>query len=112
MLKIIKRFGDICTGLVMIVLSLCVQFFFFFLLSMPVLPMLGYVGLKIESRAGEWVVFSILLLAFNGVACWEYFRKQRANVRLGSTATVIFHVPRGIDLIMTGSERVSRSTEQ
>jgi hypothetical protein len=108
----LKRFGDICTGLVMIVLSLCVQFFFFFLLSMVVLLLLGYVGLKIESRAGEWVVFSILLLAFNGVACWEYFRRLRANVLLGSTATVIFYVPRGIDLIITGSERVSRRTEQ
>ena len=109
--KILKRVGNVLVGMLMIVLSLCLQAFFFFFATMAVIAGLDALGLAPRSKSGEWVIFFLLLAIFNAIACWEYFRQRRANVQLGSTATAIFYVPRGIDLIITGSERVNRSTQ-
>ena len=107
-MRILKRIGNVIEGLVFIVLSLCLQSIFLILLTMAVLAGLSALGLKSESRALEWVIFGLLLVTINAIACWEYFKKQRAQVGLGRTSSVIFMIPRAFDLIWNGSERITR----
>jgi len=107
-MRILKRVMNIIEGLVFIVLSLCLQSIFLIMLTMAVLVGLSALGLKLQSRAWEWVIFSILLVTINAIACWEYFKKQRAQVQLVKTSSVIFMIPRAFDLIWNGSERITR----
>src|ERR1044071_4803811 len=108
-MRILKRIGNVIEGLVFIVVSLCFQAIFVFLLTMAVLIGLSAVGVKVEeSKVLQWVVFWLLLAGINALACWEYFFRQRATVRIGKTSSVIFMVPRAMDLIWNGSDRISR----
>jgi hypothetical protein len=107
-MRILKRIGNVIVGLVFILLSLCWQSLFVSLLTMAVLSGLSAMGLKVESRALGWVVFGLLLLMINATACWEYFCKGRAQVQLGEKASIIFMMPRALDLIWNGSERITR----
>jgi len=107
-MKFLKRIGNVIEGLVFIVLSLCLQSIFVILLTMAVLVGLSALGLKLENEVWQWVIFAFLLVTINALACWEYFRKQRAQVQLGKTSSVIFMIPRAFDLIWNGSERITR----
>jgi hypothetical protein len=82
-MRILKRIGNVIEGLVFIVLSLCLQSIFLILLTMAVLVSLSALGLKLESDVWQWMIFSLLLLTINAIACWEYFYKRRAQVQLG-----------------------------
>ena len=107
-MRILKRIGNVIEGLVFIVLSLCLQSIFLILLTMAVLVGLSALGLKLESDVWQWTIFSLLLVTINAIACWEYFSRQRAQVGLGKTSSVIFMIPRAFDLIWNGSERITR----
>jgi hypothetical protein len=107
-MRILKRIGNVIEGLVFIIVSLCWQAIFVGLLTMAVLFGLSALGLEIGSRYWEWGVFGLLLLTINAIACWEYFCKQRAVVQLGARASIIFMMPRALDLIWNGKERISR----
>jgi hypothetical protein len=106
--RILKRIGNIIEGLVFMIVSLCFQAIFVILLTMAVLVGLSALGLKLESDVWEWLVFALLLVTINALACWEYFCKRRAQVGIGKTSSVIFMFPRALDLIWNGSERISR----
>ena len=108
MMRLLKRVGNVIEGLVFLVLSVCLQSLFFLLVSMAVLAGLAALGLNVESRILQWTVFGLLLVATDALACWEYFYKNRATVRLGKTSSVIFMVPRAFDLIWNGSARINR----
>ncbi len=107
-MRILKRIGNVIEGLVFIVLSLCSQSLFVVMLTMAVLFGLSALGLKLESKVWQWVIFALLLVTFNVIACWEYFCKRRAQVQLGEKASIIFMMPRAFDLIWNGSERITR----
>ena len=108
-MRILKRIGNVIEGLVFMIVSLCFQAIFVFLLTMAILVGLSAIGLNLkESTVLQWVIFWLLLAGINALACWEYFYRQRATVRIGKTSSVIFMVPRAIDLIWNGSERISR----
>ncbi len=107
-MKLIRRFFNVIVGIVFIAVSLCLQSIFFVLLMVTVVAGLGAAGLKIESVTLQWLIFALLLLSFNAIACWEYFKKHRAQTGLGRTSSAIFMVPRALDLIWNGSERVGR----
>lgn len=107
-MKILKRIGNVIEGMVFIILSLFLQAIFVILLTMAVFVGMSALGLKLESDVWQWLVFSLLLVTINALACWEYFCKQRAQVGLGKTSSVIFMFPRALDLIWNGSERISR----
>jgi hypothetical protein len=101
-MRILKRILKVIEGLVFIVLSLCWQSLFCIMLTMALV-----VPLKLE-KAWAYTIFILLLFIFNAVACWEYFRKHRAQVKLGERASIIFMFPRALDLIWNDSERISR----
>ena len=107
-MRILKRIGNVIEGLVFIIVSLFVQTIFVVLLTMAVFVGLSAVGLHLDSDVWQWLVFVLLLLSINSLACWEYFCKQRAQVSIGKTSSVIFMFPRALDLIWNGSERISR----
>src|SRR5262245_6499452 len=107
-MKILKRIGNVIEGLVFMVVSLCFQAIFIILLTMAVVVGLSALGLKLESEVWQWLVFTLLLIGINALACWEYFCKLRAQVQIGKTSSVIFMFPRALDLIWNGSERISR----
>ena len=107
-MRILKRIGNVIEGLVFMAVSLCVQAIFVILLTMAVVVGLSALGLKLESEVWQWLVFTLLLVSINALACWEYFYKRRAQVQIGKTSSVIFMFPRAIDLIWNGSERISR----
>ena|SRR5438045_2477281 len=107
-MRILKRIGNVVEGLVFIVLSLSLQSIFVVMLTMAVVAGLSALGLKVESNVWQSIVFILLLVIINAIACWEYFCKQRAQVQLGKTSSVIFMVPRAFDLIWNGSERITR----
>ena len=107
-MKILKRIGNVIEGLVFMVVSLCLQAIFVILLTMAVVVGLSALGLKLESDVWQWLIFTLLLIGINGLACWEYFCKGRAQVQIGKTSSVIFMFPRALDLIWNGSERISR----
>ena len=112
MLYLLGRVWSAGVGLVMIAASLILQLLLFVLLAVaairPVLP-------DLDPR----IAVAALLVLFNGVACFEYFRRRRV-VGLGNAvhklaglvrpdsshaSMAIFLVPRGIDRIVTGRER-------
>src|SRR5581483_7360461 len=101
-MRILKRIGNVIEGLVFIVVSLCFQAIFVLLLSMAVLTGLSAMGLSAENKFLQWLIFALLLIGINALACWEYFRKQRAQVQIGKTSSVIFMFPRALDLIWNG----------
>ena len=107
-MRILQRIGNVIEGMVFIILSLCWQSLFVIMLTMAVLFGLSALGLKLESKVWQWLVFAVLLVTFNAIACWEYFSKRRAQVRLGERASIIFMMPRALDLIWNGSERITR----
>ncbi|MBI3870594.1 MAG: hypothetical protein HY299_18860 [Verrucomicrobia bacterium] len=107
-MRILKRIGNIIEGLVFGLLSLLLQSLFIGLLTGAVVIGLSALGLRLDGTPWPSLLFGLLLIAFNAIACWEYFVKERAVVRLGSKASIIFMVPRAIDLIWNGSERISR----
>src|SRR5438046_10727913 len=107
-MRILQRIGNIVEGLVFIVVSLSFQAIFVILLTMAVLFGLSALALNLESKVWQWLVFAALLIGINALACWEYFCKQRAQVQIGKTSSVIFMFPRALDLIWNGSERISR----
>ena|SRR5438445_4298470 len=107
-MRILKRIGNVIEGLVFMTLSLCWQSLSGVVLTMAVLFGLSAVGLNVESKVWQWLIFAVLLVTFNAIACWEYFAKRRAQMQLGERAWIIFMMPRAIDLIWNGSERITR----
>ena len=107
-MRILKRIGNVIEGLVFMVVSLGFQAIFIILLTMAIVVGLSALGLKLESDVWQWLVFALLLIGINALACWEYFLKRRAQVQFGKTSSVIFMFPRAFDLIGNGSERISR----
>ena len=107
-MRVLKRIGNVIEGLVSIALSLCWQSLCLILLTMAVLSGLSVLGLTLEGKLWQWLIFTLLLVTINAVACWEYFRKRRAQVQLGERASIIFMMPRAFDLIWNGSERITR----
>ena len=107
-MRILKRIGNVIEGLVFVLLSLIWQSFFVLLLTMAVAAGLEALGLKLEKNLWFWLIAAFLLVSINALACWEYFYKRRAQVSLGSKASIIFMMPRAFDLIWNGSERISR----
>lgn len=107
-MRILKRIGTIIEGIVFAFLSLCLQAIFTGMFTVAVVTGLSATGLALEETVWPKVMFVVLLVAFNAIACWEYFVKRRASVGLGSTASSFFMVPRAIDLIFTGKERITR----
>jgi len=107
-MRILKRIGNVIEGLVFIVVSLCWQSLFVIMLTMAVLFGLSALGLKLDSKVWQWLIFALLLVTINAIACWEYFCKRRAQVQLGERASIIFMMPRAFDLIWNGSERITR----
>ena len=110
-MRFLPRFWSVLVGLLMVAVSLSLQFCVFLILSGVVIPMLLT---KLDPRMS----FIGLLLLFNGVSCLENFR-QRKCVGLGNWvhklqgfATTdsrhismgIFLLPRGLDRIFTGRE--------
>ncbi len=107
-MRILRRIGSIIEGIVFGILSLCLQSVFTGLLTVAVVTGLSAAGLALEETAWPKVIFGFLMLTFNALASWEYFIKRRASVGLGSTASTFFMVPRAIDLILNGKERITR----
>lgn len=123
----LKRTWDVVISLFAIALSFILQFIFFGMLSMGAAGISEVSGLSTikEFPAGKCIIFFFVL--FNGLACWEYFRKRRhASVIDGESQIVrlavgpdsghltgaIFLVPRGIDRIFTGTELTMQKPEE
>lgn len=108
-----RRLLSVVAGLVMIVLSLIVQLLIFTILGLITVPM---VLPGLDPRAS---VLALLFL-YNGASCYEYFRRRKVvglRGRLhaleglvmpgaGHVSMAIFLVPRGVERIATGRERV------
>ena len=107
-MRILKRIGNVIEGLVFILLSLCWQSLSSIVLTMAVLSGLSALELSVECKVWQWTVFTLLIVIFNSVACWEYFMRRRTQMQLGEREWIIFMVPRAIDLIWNGSERITR----
>ena len=110
-------------GSVMILLSLGVQLFFYVFLSFPAYALLDAFHLPKEGPAIQWTIIGFYAAVFNGIACFEYFRRRR-QATLGTTslrknihafkavaspdskhiAWALFLGPRGIDRIAFGRE--------
>ncbi len=106
---ILQRILDSVVALVMIVLALVLQGFFFLLLGWGVIGVSEVVGHKIESDVVLYIIMGVAFLLFNGVAFHMYFRQRYAHVGLGDDTSAFFYIPRAIDTILHGSQRVSRS---
>ena len=110
MKAILQRILDSVVALAMIVLSLILQGFFFGLFAVFAVPWIfETAGLGEMSDGAFYLVMAVMSLLFNGVAFYTYFVKRRANVQLGNDASFFFYIPRAIDTIVFGSQRVSRS---
>lgn len=124
-MRLIGRVWDVCVGLVMIALSACVQFIFLNMLMFVVYAIMNpYETSELASNPYfHWGCVALFALLFNGIACFEYFRRQRmaqlggpgmragihalkavAKPDSGHIAWSIFLVPRGIDRIVFGKE--------
>jgi hypothetical protein len=120
-----KRVWDFLVGSVMIALSLAVQMFLYCPLAF------GMIGLwhpyEVPEGADDLAPMIVvgLALVFNGIACFEYFRRKRqatlggrglrpgihafkaiTSPDSGHIAWAIFLVPRGLDRILFGKERL------
>ncbi|MCE9547750.1 MAG: hypothetical protein K8T25_19945 [Planctomycetia bacterium] len=120
LLWIIRRLWDTFVGLLMIALSLLLQLLLFMLFSMSVVPMLAkWCGASDRvCDLAELIAFYSLFVLFNGVSCFEYFRRRKVatlydsqgrlqTAHVGDVAQVsmaIFLVPRGLQRIFAGSE--------
>ncbi len=111
MRAILSRVWSVIVGTFMIAVSLVFQ------LLLLVIPCLITIPIVLPNLDPRISVLGLLAL-FNGVSCYEYFRKRRV-VTLGNTvhklaglvkpdsshgSMAVFLVPRGIDRIMTGRE--------
>jgi hypothetical protein len=95
----------------MISLSLLVQLPIFMILGSIVVPF-------VLPSLNPWTSILALFVIFNGVSCYEYFRKRRVvtlggavhklsglvQPRFSHLSMVFFLVPRGIDRTITGRE--------
>ena len=105
------RLWSALVGVIMIVLSLFLQLLLFLIFGVITIPMFLPQLNPLISLAG-------LFILFNGVSCYEYFRKRRVVI-LGNSvhklaglvtpdsshASMAFYlVPRGLDRIFTGTE--------
>ena len=125
-----KRMWDVMIGSMMILLSLAVQLLFYVFLSFPAYAVLEAFHLPTEGPVIQWAIIGFYAVVFNGIACFEYFRRRKLAT-LG-TATVrksihafkavaspdskhiawsIFLVPRGIDRIAFGRESMLQITQ-
>ena len=111
MLFLLTRLWSIVVGLIMIAISLVLQLLIFMILGLITIPM------ALPNLDPRISILGLLVL-FNGVSCYEYFRKRRV-VTLGNTvhklaglvkpdsshaSMAFFLVPRGLDRIITGRE--------
>jgi len=112
MLAILKRILDSIVALLMICLSLIFQGFFFLLLSWGVVGVIELMGHEVESDATCYLVMLAGFVLFNSLAFVAYFKHGKANMDLGSDASAFFLIPRAVDTIVSGSQRVLRETEQ
>jgi hypothetical protein len=111
MFALLSRLWGIVIGIMMIALSLLAQLLIFMVIG----TILTAAFLR---SLDPWIAIFGLLVLFNGVACYEYFRRRRVATLGGSVhklaglvrrdsghyAMVIFLVLRGIDRIITGRE--------
>lgn len=107
-MRLLKRIGNVIEGVVFGLLGLCLQAVFTGMFTVAVVTGLSATGPALEETVWPKVMFVFLLVAFNALACWEYFVKRRASLALGSTASSFFMVPRALDLILNGRERITR----
>lgn len=121
-----RRGVDVLVGVLMVVLSLLVQWVAYALASMILLGAAGALGLEISDKTGQWLYWLLIvsfLVLVNGLACYEYFRLKR-TVSLGTpgmrpgihaakamvspdskhAAGFIFLVPRGLDQALWGRD--------
>lgn len=117
-----RRGIDAVVGVLMVVLSLLIQWVGYAIVSMILLGAAGALGAEISDKTGQWlywllIVFFVLLV--NGLACYEYFRLKR-TVSLAASgvhaakamvspdskqvAGFIFLVPRGLDQAIWGRD--------
>ena len=120
-----KRLWDVIVGAVMITLSLIVQLFLHFPLAVSMVAL--WYPYEIPEEAEDLVPKIVvgLALVFNGIACFEYFRRKRqatlggrglrpgvhalkaiAAPDSGHISWAIFLVPRGLDRVLFGKERL------
>ena len=111
MLHVLFRLWGVVVGIVMIALSLVTQLLIFLIIAGIAIPMA-------LPQLNPGISLAALLVLFNGVSCYEYFRLRRVvTVRdtVGKLAGLVrpnaesasmafFLVPRGIDRILTGRE--------
>jgi len=119
MLKLLQRILDTIVSLVAIVLSLGFQAIFFVLLAWGVTGLLEVCGVEVKSELAYWLIGGGLLVAFNAIAFYEYFRKRRmaSITRSGvhgleaivepdsaHVAGILFMIPRAVDVILRGKD--------
>ena len=109
MKKILQRILDSVVAVAMIGLSLVLQAFFFLFLGFGIIGISEVAGYPINSDIILGVIIGILFIIFNSLACYVYFKQNRANVGIGKASSSFFYIPRAIDTIVCGSQRVSRS---
>jgi cellulose synthase/poly-beta-1,6-N-acetylglucosamine synthase-like glycosyltransferase len=105
------RFWSAIIGIFMIALSLFLQILLFLIIGIITIPMF-------LPQLNPLISFAALLILFNGVSCYEYFRKRRV-VTLGNpvhklagmvtpdsshVSMAFYLVPRGLDRVFTGTE--------
>ena len=109
MKTIVQRMLDSVIAIVMILLSLVFQAFFFLFLGWGFLGILELAGREVESDAVAYAVMGAAFLLFNVLTFFVYFKKAQADVGVGRVSSIFFFLPRAIDTILYGSQRVSRS---
>jgi hypothetical protein len=90
----------------MIALSLMFQLLFAVLLMMPYLGILQVLGKEAEGIFDTRIFMFGAIILICALSCFEYFRRGKAAVSLGSGAAIFFLFPRGLDRIFTGEERI------
>ena len=103
-----NRFANILGAFLMILCSIILQSLLFLIAAGMLFGFLSAMGYELDFNIVFWGTIGFLFLIFNSVAFFEYFRRTRANVTLGKTASLFFYVPRAIDVIVTGKQRVQR----
>lgn len=105
------RLWSALLGIIMIALSLFLQSLLFLIIGLITIPMF-------LPQLNPLISFAGLFILFNGISCYEYYRKRRVVTLRNSVhklagmvmpdsshaSMALYLVPRGVDLIFTGTE--------